>query len=105
MAWVQSSPEGWHPARIQYYYGISTKFHRSPLPGGSDGSRRPGCCHGKKEGFGPSDHCPIFLSVGAPAEGRPAWLEHPPKRVRQGKSRQARADAGAAGASSPPLWG
>ena len=106
MAWVQSSPKG----GIRQGYSIfTTEFLRNstvrPCRGGSDGSCRPGC-HGKKEGFRASDHCPIFLSVGAPAEGRPALLEHPPKRVRQGKSRQARADGrGRRGLARPPSGG
>ena len=62
MAWVQSSPKG----GIRQGYSIfTTEFLRNstvrPCRGGSDGSRRPGCCHGKKEGFGPPTTAPFFF--------------------------------------------
>ena len=88
---------------------FTTEFLRNstvrPCRGGSDGSRRPGCCHGKKEGSGlrPLPHFSFRRST---SRGPSGPLEHPPKRVRQGKSRQARAGpAGAAGGASSPLPG
>ena len=85
MAWVQSSPKGGIRQGYSTHYGISTKFHRSPLPGRLGRLPPSGVLPRKERGVRASDHCPIFLSVGAPAEEPSGPLEHPPKRVRQGK--------------------
>ena len=105
MAWVQSSPKG----GIRQGYSTTTEFLRNstvrPCREARTAPCRPGCCHGKKEGFGPPTTAPFFFRRST-SRGPSGLLEHPPKRVRQGKSRQARADPqGPQGGLVRPLWG
>ena len=87
---------------------LTTEFLRNstvrPCRGGSDGSAVRGAATERK-GVRASDHCPIFLSVGAPAEEPSGPLEHPPKRVRQGKPSGSRRPRRAAGGQFAPSGG
>ena len=107
MAWVQSSPKGGIRQGYSTHYGISTKFHRSPLPGRLGRLPPSGVLPRKERGVRASDHCPIFLSVGAPAEGRPArWSTRPSGCVKARAVRLAQAPQGPQGGPvRPPLGG
>ena len=104
MAWVQSSPKGGIRQGYSTHYGISTKFHRSPLPGGSDGSAVRGAATERKRGSGlrPLPHFSFRRST---SRGPSGPLEHPPKRVRQGKPSGSRRPAGSRRGPVRPLWG
>ena len=90
MAWVQSSPKGGIRQGYSTHYGISTKFHRSPLPGRL-GRLPPSGVLPRKEGVRASDHCPIFSFRRSTSRGavRPAGAPAQAGASRQ--SRQARA--------------
>ena len=107
MAWVQSSPKG--GIRQGYSMPLRNFYEIPPFAPAGEARTAPavrGAATERKRGSGlrPLPHFSFRRST---SRGPSGLLEHPPKRVRQGKSRQARAEnpAGAAGGQLRPLWG